>query len=121
LNLVCYPEKMQSDFLGAILAGGAEKLQEAGALLAGGHSIYDSEPKYGLAVTGIVAPHAFIANNTAQIGDCLILTKALGVGIIQAAHRVHLASETAYQAALSSMERLNREAAQWLQKYKVHA
>ena len=87
LNLVCFPQKMSKEWLEQMLLGGSLKLKEAGALLAGGHSIYDHEPKYGLAVTGEVHPENLWHNNTPQVGDVLILTKALGVGIIQAAVR----------------------------------
>lgn len=87
LNIVCFPERMDIGILGEILAGGAEKIAEAGAALGGGHSIYDKEPKYGLAVTGMVDTANIIRNNTPKPGDKLILTKALGVGIILAAAR----------------------------------
>ena len=112
LNLLCFPEKGKFSFLKDILAGGAEKILEADAVLAGGHSIYDHEPKYGLAVTGIINPKAVIKNNTCKTGDVLILTKALGVGIIMAASREKEASKKAYNAAVASMERLNRYAAE---------
>lgn len=121
LNLVCFPQKMDKRFLAEMLAGGAEKIQEAKALLVGGHSIYDHEPKYGLAVTGAVHPDRLIRNNTPQAGDLLILTKALGVGLIQSAVRAGLASESESGAAVASMERLNKYAAEKLRHYEVHA
>lgn len=121
LNMVCFPQKMPKKYLAEILQGGAEKLQEAGAVLAGGHSIYDHEVKYGLAVTGKVAPEKLIANNTPQVGDALILTKALGVGLIQSAARAGIASEASRQAAVASMERLNKYAAEKLKDVEVHA
>jgi len=88
LNLVCFPEKFPKSILGDILAGGADKIAEAGAVLGGGHSIYDKETKYGLAVNGLVEIKNLIRNNTPRIGHSLILTKPLGVGIVMAAQRV---------------------------------
>ena len=82
LNIVCFPEKMDLNILGEIMRGGAEKVIEAGGTLAGGHSIADSDVKYGLSVTGIVNPNKIYTNNGAKPGDALILTKRLGVGII---------------------------------------
>jgi selenide,water dikinase len=110
LNLVCFPEAMDKRILADILAGGAEKIAEAGAVLGGGHSIYDREPKYGLAVAGIVETAKVIRNNTPRPGHQLILTKPLGVGIIMAALRVGMADEGTVVQALASMERLNRYA-----------
>ena len=121
LNLVCFPQKMPKEMLAEMLAGGAEKVAEAGASLAGGHSIYDHEPKYGLAVTGTIHPAHYLKNDTPQPGDALILTKALGVGLVQSAARVGLASEEAEAAALASMCRLNKYAAEKLIGYAVHA
>lgn len=121
LNLVCFPESLSKDILSDILAGGAEKLAEAGVALGGGHSIYDKEPKYGLAVTGLVDTNKVIRNNTPEPGHALILTKPLGVGIIMAAARGEAASETAVEKAVASMQRLNRYAAEKMAGYRVSA
>jgi selenide,water dikinase len=121
LNLVCFPEKFPKSMLAEILAGGAEKITEAGAVLGGGHSIYDKETKYGLAVTGIAEMKNINRNNTPQTGDSLILTKPLGVGIIMAADRVEAASADAVRKAVDSMRRLNRYAAEKTRGYKVSA
>jgi len=121
LNLVCFPQDMDKDILGRILRGGAEKVAEAGAILCGGHSIYDPEPKYGLAVTGRAHPDKILRNNTCRSGDALILTKPLGVGLVMNAVRAGVAAENEYQAALSAMERLNRSAAEKMDKYPVSA
>ncbi|MTD38124.1 selenide, water dikinase SelD [Erwinia sp. CPCC 100877] len=121
LNLVCFPQKLDKEFLAEILHGGSEKLKEAGAVLAGGHSIYDHEPKYGLAVTGQITPEKIIRNDTPQTGDILILTKALGVGLIQSAVRGELVSPEAEKAAICSMERLNKYAAEKMLNFPVHA
>lgn len=121
LNIVGFPEKMDADILGEILRGGAEKVHEAGGVVSGGHSINDPEPKYGLSVTGVVHPSKILPNNNCKIGDKLILTKPLGVGIITTAHRVGEASEEAYNKAIKSMETLNKYAADKMKKYKVNA
>jgi selenide,water dikinase len=121
LNLICFPQKLDKGILEEILAGGAEKALEADTVIAGGHSIYDHEPKYGLAVTGMVDPRLVIRNNTCREGDALILTKALGVGLIMAALRAGEAEEGMVKAAADSMERLNRYAAEKFSGFPVHA
>jgi selenide,water dikinase len=121
LNLVCFPQKLDKGILGEILAGGAEKALEAETVIAGGHSIYDQEPKYGLAVTGLVDPRRLIRNNTCREGDALILTKALGVGLIMAGLRAGEAAAGIVRAAADSMERLNRYAAEKFPPFAVHA
>jgi selenide,water dikinase len=112
LNLICFPEKLDRAILRDILAGGAEKLREADTTLAGGHSIFDHEPKYGLAVTGFVNPRNILRNDTCRAGDALILTKPLGVGLVMAGLRGGEASPALVRAAADSMERLNRRAAE---------
>jgi selenide,water dikinase len=112
---------MDKGILKEILAGGAEKVRESGALIAGGHSIYDHEPKYGLAVTGQVHPARVLRNDGCREGDCLILTKPLGVGLVTAAARAGLAESGVFQAALASMTRLNRYAAEKMKDFPVSA
>jgi selenide,water dikinase len=121
LNIVCFPSTMDMAVLKEILMGGAEKVMEAGAVLSGGHSIYDKEPKYGLAVTGIVDTDKIIRNNTPRVADKLILTKPLGVGIIMAALRGELAGDDAVRKAAESMMRLNRYAAEAMRGFDVGA
>ena len=121
LNLVCFPEALDRCILADIIAGGAEKITEAGAVLGGGHSIYDSEPKYGLAVAGTVETVKVIRNNTPREGDKLILTKPLGTGIVMAALRVDMASGEAVERAVTSMERLNRYACECMRDFRVSA
>ena len=121
LNLVCFPESMDLNVLGEILRGGAEKVAEAGGILAGGHSIADTGVKYGLSVTGLVDPHKMYANDTGRSGDKLILTKALGVGLICTASRVGEAAPEHLAGAIQSMTTLNKTAAQISRKYAVHA
>jgi selenide,water dikinase len=121
LNLVCFPQQMDKSVLAAILAGGAEKALEAETVIAGGHSIYDHEPKYGLAATGVVDPRRVFRNNTCREGDALILTQALGAGLVMAGLRAGEAAEGIVRAATDSMERLNRYAAEKFAGFAVHA
>ena len=112
---------LDTEILGEILKGGADKVLEAGAVLAGGHTIQDDTPKYGLSVTGFVHPAKFWKNYGAQTGDKLILTKPLGTGIVNTAIKADLVSEEAREAALRSMKTLNKYAVEILKKYTVHA
>lgn len=121
LNIVCFPEQMDLNVLGEIMRGGAEKVAEAGAVLAGGHSIADDGVKYGLSVMGTIHPDKVYANNRGQAGDVLILTKKLGVGILCTANRVGEASQEAMDAAVQSMTTLNKYASEICANYTVHA
>lgn len=121
LNLVCFPGNMDLNVLGEILRGGAEKVAEAGGILAGGHSIADTGVKYGLSVTGLVDPHHLYTNDAGQPGDKLILTKALGVGLLCTANRVGEAAPEHLAGAIASMTTLNKTAAEISRKYTVHA
>ena len=121
LNLVCFPESMDLNILGEILRGGAEKVAEAGGSLAGGHSIADTGVKYGLSVTGLVDPKKMYTNDSGQPGDKLILTKALGVGLICTANRVGEAAPEHMAGAIASMTMLNKTAAAISRRYTVHA
>ena len=121
LNIVCFPEQMDLNVLGEIMRGGAEKVTEAGAVLAGGHSIADDGVKYGLSVMGTIHPDKDYANNRGQAGDVLILTKKLGVGILCTANRVGEASQEAMDAAVQSMTTLNKYASEICANYTVHA
>jgi selenide,water dikinase len=112
---------MDKRMLADILAGGAEKITEAGAVLGGGHSIYDKEPKYGLAVAGTVETSKVLRNNTPKTGYKLILTKPLGVGIVMAALRAGMADGEAVRRAVASMERLNRYACESADGFDVSA
>ena len=103
------------------MRGGAEKVIEAGGTLAGGHSIADSDIKYGLSVTGLVNPNKIYTNNGAKPGDALILTKRLGVGIICTANRVGEASSEAMKAVTDSMTTLNKYAAECCRNFEIHA
>lgn len=120
LNLVMFPsEKIPMTVLQEILKGGADKALEAGVCLTGGHTINDYPPKYGMAVTGTVHPDRIISNAKAEPSDLLLLTKAIGTGVIAAGHKLGEASTTDYQAALESMKQLNMQASGIMQRYNV--
>lgn len=122
LNIACFPLRTTSvDDLKAILRGGLDKLHEAGALLVGGHSVEDSELKYGLAVTGVVHPDRIFTKAGAQPGDLLVLTKPLGTGIIATALKGRLAAPEAEAAIIRIMSQLNRAAAEALTGLTAHA
>lgn len=112
INLVAFPEDVDRDILREILRGGAEKVAEAGGVIAGGHSITDKEPKYGLAVTGWVHPRQIKTKGGANPGDRLFLTKPLGTGMVTTALKQGLAHADDVQAAVASMKQLNKAAAQ---------
>lgn len=120
MNIVAFPMCLGGEVLLAILKGGQDKVQEAGALLVGGHSIEDKEPKYGLSVTGIVNPDKVLSNAAAQVGDALVLTKGLGTGILMTAYQAGM-FEAGVAAAIESMCSLNKQAAETMANYPVHA
>ncbi|SCZ77188.1 selenophosphate synthase [Acidaminobacter hydrogenoformans DSM 2784] len=110
LNIVAFPNCLPIEVLGEILRGGADKVKEAGALLVGGHSIEDNEPKYGLSVTGTVHPDRVLANATAKPGDVLILTKPVGVGILNTCIKEELLEQGLVDEAIRVMATLNKVA-----------
>lgn len=120
LNIVCFPEAMDLNILGKILLGGSEKVKEAGGVLAGGHSIADTDVKYGLSVTGTIHPDKVFANSGCKEGDVLLLTKPLGVGIVCTASRMGEETGPAMELAVKSMTMLNRYASEIVRKYRVH-
>lgn len=121
LNILCIPEDLPKDLVQGILAGGYDKVKEAGAIVAGGHTMKDQEPKYGLSVTGFARPQDILANNRARPGDVLILTKALGTGILTTAWKAGLVAQPTYDAMLASMVALNRRAKEIMSLYPVHS
>lgn len=111
MNILCWPHKLlPPEALAELLRGGADKVREAGAMLVGGHSVRDKELKFGLSVTGIVDEDKVWTNAGARPGDALVLTKALGTGIIATAVKREICPEDAEDAATESMLRLNRDA-----------
>lgn len=122
LNIVCFPvDSFPPETLAETLRGGYEKTQEAGVLLVGGHTIDDIEPKYGMAVTGVVDPQQVITNAGAQPGDLLVLTKPIGTGIITTAAKFDECPSEVLQEATRVMAVLNRGAAEAMGAVGVHA
>ena len=110
LNIVGFPNCLDPAILGEILAGGADKVKEAGAVLVGGHSVQDDEPKYGLCVSGFVHPEKIFKNYGCRPGDVLVLTKQIGSGIINTAIKADIASASAVREAQTVMASLNQKA-----------
>ena len=121
LNIMAVPESMPKEAVHDILRGGYDKVYEAGALITGGHSIYDDEPKYGLAVTGFVHPDKVLTNSGAKPGDALFLTKPLGIGILTTAEKADLLSEDGKALSIRLMTTLNKSARDVMVQYRVHA
>ena len=121
LNICGFPIDLPSKTISEILRGGAEKIAEAGAVLAGGHTVIDKEPKYGLVVMGLVHPDHIVTKAAAQIGDVLILTKPLGMGIIVTALKMGVVEPEHVAAAVAVMKTLNRKAARLMQQVGVDA
>lgn len=120
MNIVCFPTCHSMDILKEILHGGADKVLEAGAIVVGGHTVDDNEPKFGLSVMGMVNPDKVAANSGAKPGDILILTKPLGVGIINTAIKADIAGEVAYNKAVESMAYLNKDACEAMTKVGIN-
>jgi selenide, water dikinase len=122
LNIVGFPKgAMDIEVLGEILAGGAERVRAAGAVVIGGHSIIDPELKFGMAVTGTIHPDRVIRNVGVREGDALVLTKRLGTGIITTALKRRKAPPASVRAAVSSMVALNKAASLVMRRFTVHA
>ena len=121
LNIVCFPNCLDVEILGEILRGGADKVKEAGAVLAGGHSVQDDEPKYGLSVTGLVHPDRVYKNSGCRPGDILILTKQIGSGVVNTAVKAQMASEEAALESARVMASLNRKAGEAAAAHTIHA
>lgn len=119
LNILLFPAVYPLEVMKEILQGGNDKVIEAGGIIVGGHTIADTIPKYGLAVTGIIHPDRIITNSKAIPGDVLILTKPLGGGIILAGKKINETSDQNYRAVIDSMKQLNNKAASIMQKYNV--
>lgn len=122
MNIVGFQvKKIGAHVLADILRGGADKVREAGAVIVGGHSIDDAEPKYGLSVTGICHPEKFWANKGARVGDVLVLTKPIGVGIMTTAIKRGRASAADIETVSNTMAMLNRQAYEVFKDYEIHA
>ena len=121
LNIVGFPNCLDPAILGDILAGGAAKVKEAGAVLVGGHSVQDDEPKYGLCVSGFVHPDKIFKNYGCKPGDILVLTKQIGSGIVNTAIKADMASPAAIREAQMVMASLNQKGKRVVEKYQVSA
>lgn len=121
LNILCVPEALPKDAVHNLLRGGYDKVYEAGALITGGHSIFDPEPKYGLSVTGFVHPDKILTNSGAKPGDVLFLTKPLGIGILTTAAKAELCDRETLHYVHALMTTLNKSARDVMVKYRVHS
>lgn len=121
LSVAAFPEELPTETMGAILQGAARVVAEAGGVLAGGHTIRDREPKYGLAVVGVAHPQRLLRKAGARPGDVLLLTKPLGTGLLISGHRQGTVPQAALAAAITWMRRLNRPAAQVFLQHGVRA
>lgn len=119
INLAAFPENLSLDILSEILRGGAEKLREAGAVITGGHTVTDQEPKYGVAVTGLVHPDQIMTKGGARVGDILILTKPLGAGVLTTGGKRGVTRADEMEAAIASMSRLNRTSSRLAREFGV--
>ena len=120
LNIMAIPENMPMEAVHALLRGGYDKVYEAGALITGGHSIHDDEPKYGLAVTGFVHPDKMLTNSNARPGDVLLLTKPIGIGVLSTAAKADMLSKSGQELINRLMTTLNKAARDAMVKYNVH-
>lgn len=121
MNIVCFPNCLSPDVLVEILKGGHDKVVESGAMLVGGHTVEDDEPKYGLSVTGFVHPDKVLSNSNAKPGDYLILTKPVGSGIINTAFKGGLADEKSYTEVVKVMSTLNKYSCDAMSKVNVNS
>ncbi len=121
LNIMAIPKAMPREAVHQLLRGGYDKVYEAGALITGGHSILDDEPKYGLAVTGFVHPDRVLTNSGAKPGDVLFFTKPLGIGVLTTAAKADMVSPEGLALAQSLMTTLNKSARDVMVQYRVHA
>ncbi len=121
MNLLCLPNCLEPSVAGRIMEGGYSKVAEAGAVIAGGHSVATSEPMYGLCVSGFVSPQRILANNGVRLGDKLILTKPLGSGIMTTAFKGGMMDEAAFAPAIEAMTMLNKRGAEISEPFDVHA
>ena len=121
LNIMAVPEGMPGEAVHEMLRGGYDKVYEAGALITGGHSILDPEPKYGLAVTGFVHPDRMLTNSGAKPGDVLLFTKPIGIGILTTAAKADMLTPELEKRMTDLMMTLNKAARDAMVKYRVHA
>ena len=121
LNITCFPMDLDREAIKSILQGGHDKVREANAMIIGGHTVEDKEPKYGLSVTGFIHPKDVVTNSNAKPGDVLILTKPLGIGILNTGIKAGLVSEEGYKTAVHTMSELNKFAKDAMMKVGVNS
>ncbi len=121
LNIVGFPVDLPKEVLGEVLRGGMAKAKEAGLLIVGGHTVNDQEPKYGLAVTGVIKPGLQVTNAGARPGDALVLTKPIGTGIITTAGKQQRVTQEVLDRAIAVMSTLNRAASEAMMRVGVNA
>ncbi|MGN0979355.1 MAG: selenide, water dikinase SelD [Candidatus Avoscillospira sp.] len=121
LNIMAIPKDMPKEAVHQLLRGGYDKVYEAGALITGGHSILDDEPKYGLAVTGFVHPDKILTNSGARPGDVLFFTKPIGIGVLTTAAKAGMTSQAGMDLAIQMMTTLNKAARDVMVQFEVHA
>src|SRR6185503_20096884 len=117
LSIAAFPEELETELVAAVFAGADEQVRAAGAILAGGHTIRDDEPKYGLAVVGTVHPGGVWPKSGARPGDALFLTKPLGTGLVLAGHGKGVVADEDFDAAIVAMTTLNADAAAALRPF----
>lgn len=121
MNIVAFPTELPLEILGEILKGGADKVNESGAIMVGGHSIKDKIPKFGLSVTGIIHPDKILTNCNLKTGDTLIITKPLGTGILNTAVKRKATDENEIDDCIEGMMTLNKRACELMLKYRVNS
>lgn len=121
MNIVCFPACHDMNVLAEILKGGFDKVKESGALLVGGHTVDDKEPKYGLSVSGIVHPEKVLSNATSKVGDKIVLTKPIGVGVLNTAMKEGLVEEELSKKVIETMVHLNKYAAMSFDNIEVNS
>ena len=121
LNITCFPEDLPKDIIKNILKGGHDKVKEAGAMVVGGHTVEDKEPKFGLSVTGFIHPKDVVTNSNAKPGDVLILTKPLGLGVLNTGIKAGIVSREGYKEAVLTMTELNKFSRDAMMKVGVNS
>ena len=121
LNISCFPSDLDKEVIKNILKGGHDKVKEANAMIIGGHTVDDKEPKYGLSVTGFIHPKDVVTNSNAKPGDLLILTKPLGLGILNTGIKAGLVSDAGYKTAIHTMSELNKFSKDAMMKVGVNS
>ncbi len=121
MNILCFPNCIDPYIMGEIIRGGSDKVMEANCLLVGGHTVQDDEPKYGLSVTGFTHPDHIWSNANAKAGDVLVITKPIGMGIINTAIKGGICEKSHYKEAVEAMEMLNKDAKEAAEGLDIHS